>query len=269
MSIKILWQDIFPENVPTYPNMELVRENLLKVASKVVRPDTKVTSGFVDKFCYSVNYPYLEMLNTTQMINKAFKAEQKGFDAVIMGCAYDPGIHEARGLLNIPVVGPMESSMLLAQMLGDKVGIVFPIAKAEPLLEEKLRCRGFEHLLVKNRPVRVCGYWEPLIKALKGDIDPLLATFELVARGFIEDGANVIVIACAFFGLPFTLAGYNEVPGTGVPVIDIGVPALKMAELLVDIRRSVNVSRTTSVTSPYQQPPENMLADARRNFGLE
>ena len=269
MSMRILWQDIFPEVVTTYPNIELVREAVLKIVPKIVRADTKVVPGFVDKFCCNVNYHYLEMLNITQMIDRALRAEREGYDAVIMGCAYDPGVRQSRGLLSIPVLGPLESSMLLAQMLGNKVGIVFPIANAEPLLEEKLHNLNFDHLLIANKPVRVCGYWEPLIQSLRGDMKPLLAAFEPVARSLIEDGANVIVIACAFFGLPFTLAGYHEVPGTGVPVIDIAVSALKMAEMLVDLHKSIGLTRSTSHTSPYQQPPVDMLAEARRNFGLK
>ena len=48
------------------------------------------------------------------MVEMAYEAEKKGYDAFIIGCASDMGLGEARSLVGIPVVAPTESATLLA-----------------------------------------------------------------------------------------------------------------------------------------------------------
>ena len=50
--------------------------------------------------------------------------ERAGADAVMVACSGDTGVPEARSLLRIPVVGPMEAAMTLALGYGWRFGVV-------------------------------------------------------------------------------------------------------------------------------------------------
>lgn len=50
--------------------------------------------------------------------------ERQGFDAVIVSCADDPGVREARSRLRIPVVGAGEATAGVALALGERVGVL-------------------------------------------------------------------------------------------------------------------------------------------------
>lgn len=268
MGMKILWQDIYPEIHPIRGNIGIVWEGLKQLARKVVRPDTEVNLAHVDKFCGSVMYPYLEMLNVGTMVDRALKAEKQGYDAVMMGCFLDPGLQQVRGLVDIPVTFPFESSMLLAQMLGRKMAIVTTIEESIPILEQKVHFYGLESKMISNKPIRVIEYWEPLLECFQGRSERLVRDFEKASLGCIGDGADVIIAGCVYLGAALTLAGYCEVSNSGVPTVDVATTALKMAELLTDLRRTVGLTRSTSKTSIYQKPPSEMLAEVRKTFGF-
>lgn len=54
------------------------------------------------------------------------KAEKDGYDAVVMGCALDPGVEEAREIVKIPVLGCFETTLHLAGILGNRLCVFVP-----------------------------------------------------------------------------------------------------------------------------------------------
>ncbi|GAA2734996.1 hypothetical protein [Actinocorallia aurantiaca] len=75
-----------------------------------------------------------------------------------------------------------------------------------------------------------------------------MPAFEECARGAIADGAEVIVTSCALYSA-FTLAGYNKVSGTEVPVLESVAVGIKQAEMMGDLHRSLGL--TTSKHRTY------------------
>ena len=71
----------------------------------------------------------------------------------------------------------------------------------------------------------------------------------------------MIIPACCALSPAATLLGYREVPGTGVPVLDVTRAALKMAETLVDLRRNCGINKSQRRT--YKSIPPAMR-DAMR-----
>ncbi len=66
----------------------------------------------------------MRMLNTRQVCEAAQTAQAAGYDAFALGCFFDPGLTEARSLVDIPVVSLTESCLLTACSLGRKVGMI-------------------------------------------------------------------------------------------------------------------------------------------------
>src|SRR5205823_6469214 len=54
-----------------------------------------------------------------QVVADNLDAEQRGFDAVVVGHFQDGGVHELRAALDIPVVGLGEAALHHAMMLGE------------------------------------------------------------------------------------------------------------------------------------------------------
>jgi allantoin racemase len=79
----------------------------------------------------------LRMLNEQQVLEAAVAAQHAGYDAMAIGCFFDPALHQARSLVDIPVVSLTESCMLTACSLGRKFAVV-SITDFQKMLTEEL-----------------------------------------------------------------------------------------------------------------------------------
>ena len=60
-----------------------------------------------------------------QLLSAVEQGERDGYDAVVIGCASDPGLVDAKELVSIPVTAPMEAAIATGRALG-RLGIVAP-----------------------------------------------------------------------------------------------------------------------------------------------
>lgn len=69
-------------------------------------------------------------------------AEKEGYDAAVIGCFYDPGLMEAREILDKMVVtAPAEASMHIAATMGHKFSIIVGRNKWIPqMMENVVNC---------------------------------------------------------------------------------------------------------------------------------
>ncbi|WP_144636131.1 aspartate/glutamate racemase family protein [Bordetella genomosp. 13] len=66
----------------------------------------------------------MRMLSARQVCEAAQAAQAAGYDAFALGCFFDPGLVEARSLVDIPVVSLTESCLLTGCSLGRRVGMI-------------------------------------------------------------------------------------------------------------------------------------------------
>jgi allantoin racemase len=262
MATKIWWQDILPDaegsliggdGAAQKESEQRIMGNLKQVA----RADTVIEMHHVKYSSYIVQASYLEMLNNVWVIDGIIEGEKQGYDAAIIGCGNDPGLQQARQAVDIPVVGPTEAAMLLACTLGFKFGVVTVMDDLVPICERNIRNYGLEWRAAS--PVRVYQLGEDPFKSLGEMIfNPAAINpqFDELCRACIADGAEVIIPACAALSPATSLLGYREVPGTGVPVIDVTQAAVKMAEVLVDMKKSIGLGK--SQKSAYKTVPAKM-----------
>lgn len=170
---------------------------------------------------------------TPEFLDLAIKAEKNGYDAVISYCYLDVGVDVARELVKIPVIGPLEASTIVANMLGRRfsvisVGDTYP--PGEFYILPRLRTlrldgnytstRGiaFKKLFVFSEDIR---HIETMRKALMAE-----------CRKALADGAHVLILACTGFPPARSLADELK-----VPIID-AVITLKLAEAFIDLKPS-------------------------------
>jgi len=270
MGMKIWWQHIFPpqEQIERETGMVLsaaakgAEDRLLENLRTVARPDTRVEIHYVRHSAYVVHSYYTEMLNNIWLLDGVIEAEQQGYDAVIIGCADDPGIREARQAVDIPVVAPTEAAMMLACSLGSRFGMITVMPELVAFCERNIRNYGMESRVA--RPVRVHDIGEDWVNALfEMIVNPkvLFPEVEELCRACIQDGAEVILPCCCALSPALSLAGYREVPGTGVPVVDVTHAAVKLAETLVDLKRTAGLGKSRRCT--YKPTPRE-IRDAMR-----
>ncbi len=271
MGLKILWQDIHTEQLFDMTDLAILWEGIEKGFGKVARPDTEITLSHVEKTGLVMYYPYFELLNNTMMVDKVINAEREGYDAAVMGCFGDPGLQQARGVVDMPVTGVGESGMLMAQMLGNKFATVTAGPGWVPLIEANMRRYGFGERAVKNTPVRqfdLEGRMPALFDAFRGKPEELVALFEAEALKCVEDGADVVIAGCNYVAFAFSHIGYREVADTGVPVVDPAAAAIKLAEVLADLRRTTGLTKSKCATGSYATPPRDLLDMVRKDFGF-
>ena len=267
--MKIRWQEIFTRTIPFTNESDVVWRGVNQLIMRAKSPSTQVDQAWLPRSSDLNWYPYLEMLNDVEVIRQLMEAEKDGCDAAIIGCYCDPGLREARGVLNIPVVGLSEAAMMFAQTLGGRFACVTVWESYVPIIERNLRLCGWESRAISIRPVRYFNIeWSKLVGAFKGDGCPLIKDFERVALSCVEDGADVVIAGCGYLAPALSLCGYSHVAETKVPVVDCVATGVAMAEAVALLYRHMGVLPSRGKTSPYPHPPHKKLSAICERFGL-
>jgi allantoin racemase len=164
-----------------------------------------------------------------------------GADAVLLAVSYDTALLAARELLDVPVVGMTEASMLAACTLGTRFGLVTFGTPA--VYRELVALYGLTTRLAGIRPIEasaVDAYSNPAA------VDALVA--EAATRLVAETEAEVVVLCgAAMAGMPARIA-----PSVPVPVIDGIASGVGLCEMLVRLRPAK--ARSGSLAHPGPRP---------------
>lgn len=208
--------------------------------ARVARPDTQVVLHGMHPQTYRTNYPgndiryaYLQYLHGQQFVLGGIAAEEQGYDAYAIMSIPEPALRETRSVIDIPAVGYGESSMLVGRMLGERMGVLLFIEEMAPLIQENAERIGLANHF---GGVRYVGFtFNDVLKAYENP-QSLLERFYAAARALVREGVDVIIPGeaplCALLGRH----GVHRVDE--VPVVDAIGATIKMAETMVDLRRS-------------------------------
>lgn len=156
------------------------------------------------------------------------RAAAEGAAAGIIGCFSDLALDAVRETVRIPVVGPGQSSLLLALQLGERVSILAPLDSAAKRQFPRLRAMG-----IADRVASVRGIGISVVDLARGANDAMDRIAAVAERCIAEDGADVLVMGCmsmAFLGIERRLADR-----LGLPVVSPVLAALKTAEALLEM----------------------------------
>ncbi|WP_433457810.1 aspartate/glutamate racemase family protein [Pseudochelatococcus sp.] len=263
--MRICWINTTARN----ENFEPLYAKLNEMVRPVLHPETELDFRFLPQGGDFLRSLYAEHLNSVLVVEAALQAEAEGFDAVFIGCWNDP-LWEAREVLGIPVGSVSEQSMLAALTLGRRFAVVTVSEKTTVAIERDLRAYGLADRAIV-RPVRAITP-ESDAAMLLGTVDAetaraeIVPRFDAVARECVRDGAEVVLIGCTFYSPLLRAAGYTEVAGTGVPVVDAATVALKYTEAMGQIALSTGLVKSNRLA--LRAPAAANLARARRSLGL-
>jgi allantoin racemase len=234
-------------------------ENLKAVA----RPDTEFSlESIAEVFPLPyTTYRYNAMKSVDGAVERIIRAEQEGFDAVVISCTFDPGLFEARGIVDIPVMGVMEASGMMAMMMGQMFSIVGPDQVATSVLRRTIDTYGFSQRCASVRHIDIvaCNLYPD-----KTPTEEVLRRLVEVGRKCVEDGAEVLIPGCSIIGSLYTSAfGKDPVEVIGVPVLDPQIAAFKMAEMMVDMRQKAGYPAVSRI-GMWKKQPEKEYREIRR-----
>jgi len=219
-----------------------------QVLEKAKRDDVVVDVVHLSKGPPHLEYKSLEPYVVVEILETIKRGEKSGYDAAVIACFADPGVREARELVNIPVVGPGEVCYHLAHMLGHRFSVVTTRRGTRPRMEDTLFMYGLEKRLASFRFINI------LVPDLQKDPSRVHhAITRESLRAIEEDGAEVIILGCTIES-GFTKELIGELK---VPVIDATIVPFKHAEMLADLYRNYGISH--SKVGGYKTPPQEEI----------
>ncbi|MFV3073559.1 aspartate/glutamate racemase family protein [Niveispirillum fermenti] len=164
----------------------------------------------------SIESEFDDALAVPGTLAKALQAEREGVDAIVIDCMADPGLKPVRELVKVPVLGPSETCMHLASMLGHRFSIVTVLESVRPLLGNLARAYGVADRLASLEVVDI-----PVLElhARLEEVQEALAEKALLAVR--HQHADVIVLGCTgFLGCADRISRRLLAEGYDIPVID-------------------------------------------------
>jgi allantoin racemase len=237
---------------------------LAEHARTVARPGVDVTFAGMPEGTYGTHvpadvvvYPYLVSLHIQFILDNALRAQAQGYDVFAVGSVQDPGLVEARSLLDIPVVGYGEAAMHDACCLGGRFAVIAFQRGFDQIMDQRIRALG-----LAERAVPTLLIDADFADVGKGLQDPahLVERFHVTARRAIASGAEALIPGQLYLSEAIFHAGITRIDD--VPIVDGVTATLKMAEAMADFRRAGIAVTRRGYT--HAQPTPEMVAHARR-----
>ena len=207
--------------------------------------EISVSSCEIDIGPNSIECEYEEAMSQPGTILKIIDAEKEGCDAVVIDCMGDPGLQGSRECVSIPVIGPCETAMHYASMLGHKFSVLTVLERTRPLIENLAKLYGVSSKLASIEAVDI-----PVLE-LESDLNYTLDKMTSKALQAIKSNhADVIIFGCTgMLGCADALKIKLKDKGYDVPVIDPIPLAVNTAYVCAKLKLSQS-------KQCYPYPPE-------------
>jgi allantoin racemase len=220
------------------PYTEMITDNLERAKSDGTEILHRYVAHVRRASDTAIAYPTL--LNRIDVAAQMVALEAEGADAVLVACSGDTAVAEARSLLSIPVIGPMEAAMTLACSYGWRFGILTVEDRTwASWMEQAVHVNGLGDRYIGLRRLHMPT---PVVFT-EGFRDPsgVRADMEARAHELVSAGADAIVIGSAGLSTFASSFGFAKVDDPEVPVFDVISVGLKFAELRADLQHRLGV----------------------------
>jgi allantoin racemase len=223
---------------------------------KIRQPDTEVevVSFDMPNSPSHLEYRTYEALMVERIVAIARDSAVHGFDAMAIGCFYEPALEDAREISGATiVVAPCEASLTVVSSLANRFSILVGRHKWIEQFQSRVDHFGMTRRLASFRSLDMGVNEFQADHCVTRD-----RMIEEARRAVKEDHAEAIILGCTCeFGF------FEEIQReVGVPVIDVVVATFKQAEHLARLKREFGWS--PSRVWSCEPPPEEELS----KFGL-
>lgn len=241
MMTRILW--VNPINTPDYD------QAIGEFIDSIRAPGTavEVVSFNAEAPINNLEYRSFEALVTADLLKTGRYASEQGFDAMIIGCFYDPALEHVREISGqTVVVAPCQASIQLAANLANNFSVIIGQEKWRAQMHERISFYGYGSRLASMQSIDIAV--ENLQKDCAYTTEKII---EAGRRAVEEDKAEALILGCTC-----TFGMYRQVQEElGVPVIDPIIAAFKAAEFIGNARRHFDwtPSRAWSSAAPSEE----------------
>ena len=200
-----------------------------QIPRDLLGPDTDVECVPVRNSATLVDCYYEDLVFDMYIAEAGLRAEEEGYDAVIMDTVSDSGMYALRSRLSIPVIGPGLVSYAVGIILGKRFSIITMWDKWTHLYEKNLAIYHLEQKCASVRAVNIPPDVEALFAGKEEEIFAKLT--EEGRKAIEEDGADVILLGST----TMHQAGDYMSAHLPAPVINPGPVAIKLTEAFVQL----------------------------------
>jgi allantoin racemase len=208
---------------------EGIANRAAQIPGELLGPETEVQCVPVRNSATLVDCYYEDLVFDMYITEAGLRAEEEGYDAVIMDTVSDSGMYALRSRLSIPVIGPGLVSFAVATMLGKKFSIVTMWDKWIHLYEKNLDTYRLWDKCASIRAVNIPPDVEALFEGKEEEMFGRLT--DEAQRAIDEDGAGIILLGST----TMHQAGDYMAEHLPAPVINPGPVAIKITETLVEL----------------------------------
>jgi allantoin racemase len=231
---------------------------LKRTLEPVRRCDTEFDVEHLDKGPEYFRFWYFKTLAEVSVIEKSIWAQKAGYDGVYIGCSYDPGVKEAREIVDIPVVGATAPAACLATQLGRRFAFVTDTYPAVLNTWDLLRKYGLDSNCSSMEAVGLG------IEEVAASPDENMRRVVEAAKRAVEKGAEVIILGCTIVAAFFTdRMKHGKLPSelSKITFLDANIAAFKTLELLVEIKKKagIEISRYAYYADPKKLAAKDYL----------
>jgi allantoin racemase len=196
----------------------------------------------------SIECDYEIMLAQPGTVARVMEAEREGADAVVIDCMGDPGLFGARECVAIPVLGPMQTSMALAAMIGHRFSVVTVLHRITPMIQNQAALYGMSGKLASARAVDI-----PVLELEKDLAATKRALTAEARKAVVEDKADVIIFGCT------GMLGCAEAVREGLLKEGLDVPVIDPVPTTINVAAALARSGLGHSKRAYQPPPRKKI----------
>ncbi|MEZ5925878.1 MAG: aspartate/glutamate racemase family protein [Hyphomicrobiaceae bacterium] len=210
----------------------LYDEIIVKTLGHYAAEGTDLVVTHLENCPPDIDFFYSKHMIEQSLYEAVMRSEEEGFDAVVVGCLYDPGVRVARELVDIPVIGPLEAAFQMAAYYGHSTMVLTDHRKAVPYIREAAQVNG------QGQTVRGVDAIDWFVKDMIGDraavVRDVVRVSKEAARRF---DAETVIMGCTIIAAIYQEHLMEGGHPSEVPIINPNLVALKVAEGLADLKQ--------------------------------
>lgn len=226
-----------------------------KSAKKAAGANTEIICRSPSAGPKSIDNAFTKEIAGNYILEEILKSEKEGsYDGYVIACFADPALHAAREIMDKPVVGIGEASVMLAEFLGESFSIITVGPESRWVYKGVVNRYGAENRLASLR--------SPIMRSEDSYTNPGYIKDLVVKESKIaieEDFAEVIILGC---GVMTDLAEPIQ-DIIKVPVINPVAAGVKVAEALIGL------GMKTSKAYSYKIPQNPVLINVPESLQLK
>lgn len=192
---------------------------------------TEIDFEYIEHGFASVESVLHASFNAPEVIIKAKKAQEEGYDGVFINCFDDPGVYAARENIDIPIYGGYLPAIITAASLGEKIGIITTDQNGLFTEAKKAKEYGFENRIKSIKSVDL-----QVLELFRKDI-LLTRLIDICTDSIKKEKINVFVFGCTGMSYIAEELRVNlRQKGYAVTVIEPLAAGMKYLEYIIQLK---------------------------------